>query len=203
MYKLSYFTEQDPAVVLAFMKAYPFAVVTAAGKDYPVATHLPLAIEEIESKMVFTGHIMRNTDHHKAFTNNDRVLVIFNGPHCHVSAGWYPNPHLASTWNYISVHAKGRISFVSESETMKIIEDITIKYEGAESGSSFQNIPEEYKERLVKAIVGFTIQVDSYENVFKLSQNHNEETKESIVSHLEARGDDNAVAIALEMRKRR
>ena len=45
MYKLPYFTEEDPEKVLAFMKEYPFAVVTGNGNEYPVASHLPVNIE--------------------------------------------------------------------------------------------------------------------------------------------------------------
>ena len=33
--------------------------------------------------------MMKNTDHHKAFAQNENVLVIFTGPHCYVSASWY------------------------------------------------------------------------------------------------------------------
>ena len=202
MYKLNYFTEQDTAVVLDFMKEYSFAVVTGSTKEYPVATHLPLDIQQVEGKLFFTGHLMKNTDHHKAFLENDKVLVIFNGPHCHVSASWYSDPALASTWNYITVHAKGKISFVDEMQTMKILEDITNKYEGRESEASFAKLPNEYVERLVKAIVGFNIEVESYENVFKLSQNHDLKTRESIATHLEARSNHGDVAIAYELRKR-
>ena len=202
MYKLPYFTEEDPEAVLAFMKDYSFAVVTGFADPYPVASHLPLDIKKVDDKIVFTGHMMKNTDHHKAFVNNNKVLVIFNGPHCHVSASWYPNPGVASTWNYITVHAKGKITFGDEEQTKKIIEDLTDKYEAAESEAAFNKMPLEYVNRLVKAIVGFTIEIESYENVFKLSQNHDSVTRNSIVSHLIDRGDENSIAIAREVSKR-
>ena len=64
MYKLPYFTEQDPEKVIAFMKENSFALVTGIGNEYPVATQLPLNIEIREEKMFLTGHLMKNTDHH-------------------------------------------------------------------------------------------------------------------------------------------
>src|SRR4051812_34065667 len=114
MYKLPYFTEENEAKVIAFMKENAFAIVTGYGEDFPVASHLPLNFEERDDKIFLTGHLMRNTDHHKAFEKNKNVLVIFNGPHCFVSADWYNNKTVGSTWNYITVHAKGKITFTDE-----------------------------------------------------------------------------------------
>ena len=201
MYKFKYFTEEDTGTVIAFMKEYSFAVITGMDEQYPVATHVPLHIQEEDDKFFFTGHIMKNSDHHKAFLKNDNVLVIFNGPHCHVSAAWYPNPVQASTWNYITAHAKGKISFGDEPCTRKIVEDLTNVYEDSNSPASFDKLPTEYIDRLVKAIVGFTIEVESFDNVFKLSQNHEPETRKSIIQHLSA-GDSDEKKIAAEMEKR-
>ena len=50
MYKLKYFTEEDNEKVLAFMKEYSFATLTGIGDEYPVVTHVPLDIKQIEFK---------------------------------------------------------------------------------------------------------------------------------------------------------
>ena len=202
MYKLPYFTEEDQGKVISFMKENSFAILTGINEDFPVATHLPLNNDINDAKIFLTGHMMKNTDHHKAFEKNKNVVVIFNGPHCYVSASWFSNPKVASTWNYIDVHAKGKIKFTDEQGTKKIIEDITNKYEGLQSDGAFKNLSQEYVDRLVKAIIGFTIEVESVENVFKLSQNHEPETRESIIKHLNEIGGDNEKQIALEMQQR-
>ncbi|MEO6290393.1 MAG: FMN-binding negative transcriptional regulator, partial [Ginsengibacter sp.] len=89
MYKLPYFTEENDQLVYDFIKKYSFAILVGNDGNFPVATHVPLDIRKHEGKIIFTGHIMKNTDHHKAFAQNENVLVIFNGPHCYVSANWY------------------------------------------------------------------------------------------------------------------
>ena len=184
------------------MKENAFAVVTGFGDEYPVASHLPLEVEiKEDGKIIFSGHLMKHTDHHKAFEKNENVLVVFNGPHTYVSASWYTKPDVASTWNYITVHAKGKIKFTDEAGTYKAIKAITNKYEGTGTAASFDKLPEEYVQRLIKAIVGFEIEVVSFENVFKLSQNHNDETRKSIVDHLHQRGDEQSGGIAKEMEK--
>ena len=108
MYNLPYFKEEDQEVVLEFMRKHPFVFLTGVNEENkPVATQVPVFIDEKDGKFFLTGHIMRNNDHHKAFEKNPNVLAVFTGPHVYVSATWYDDPHQASTWNYMSVHAKG------------------------------------------------------------------------------------------------
>ena len=202
MYKLPYFTEENEEVVFAFMNKNLFAIITGYNGNFPVATHVPLDIKKVGEQIILTGHMMKNTDHHKAFLQNENVLVVFNGPHCYVSASWYVKKEVASTWNYIDVHAKGKIKFTDEEGTKKIIESITDKYETKESDAAFNKLTQDYVDRLVKAIIGFTIEISSIENVFKLSQNHDAITRESIVGNLKIRSDAGSHAIAKEMEKR-
>ncbi len=202
MYKLPYFTEENEEEVFDFMNKNSFAIITGYDGDFPVATHVPLDIKREDGRIILTGHMMKNTDHHKAFLQNENVLVIFNGPHCYVSASWYEKKEVASTWNYIDVHAKGRIKFTDEEGTKKIIEAITDKYETKESDAAFNKLSQDYVDRLVKAIIGFTIEISSIGNVFKLSQNHDITTRESIVEKLKTRKDEDSHSIAKEMEKR-
>jgi len=202
MYKLPYFTEENEEVVFDFMQKNSFAIITGCNQAFPVATHVPLDVKKEGGKIIFTGHMMKNTDHHKAFSQSENVLVIFTGPHCYVSASWYVKKEVASTWNYIDVHAHGTIKFTDEERTKKIIENLTNKYELSGSVAAFNKLPAEYVDRLVKAIIGFTIEVSTIENVFKLSQNHDVATRESIIENLLGRHDADSNEIAMEMKKR-
>ena len=138
MYKLPYFTETDEEKVFEFMQKTTFSLITGIYQGRPVATHVPLEVKRKNGKVILTGHIMKGTDHYKAFSENEKVLVIFSGPHCYVSASWYVNKNVASTWNYMDVQATGNIRLTGEEETKKIIEDLTNKYESAGKRSSFQ-----------------------------------------------------------------
>ena len=146
--------------------------------------------------------MMKETDHYKAFLKNENVLVIFSGPHCYVSASWYVAKNVASTWNYMDVHAKGKIRFTGDEETKNIIENITGQYELPGSEAAFDQLPVEYVARLSKAIAGFHIEVESLENIFKLSQNHDEVTRKQIIENLKRLNDYNSGEIAKEMEER-
>ena len=202
MYKFPYFTEEDGEKVIAFMKENPFAVITGFGEEFPVATHIPIAIEIRDDKLYLLGHMMKNTDHHKAFEKNEHVLVIFNGPNTFVTANWYTDPKVGSTWNYLTVHAKGKIMFTDEAGTYRAVKAISDKYVGKGTAASFDQLSEEYISKMVKAIVGFEIEVISMDNVFKLSQNHDEASRKNVAEQLEKRGDAHSTAIAKEIKKR-
>jgi transcriptional regulator len=203
MYKLPYFTENEQRLVIDFIKENSFALITGFGKEYPVATQIPLEVEEKDGKLLLSGHMMKKTDHHIAFEANENVLVVFTGAHCYVSASWYANPQTASTWNYMAVYAKGKIKFTNEEGTYEAIKAVTNKYEGTETIAAFNNMPKEYTMQHIKAIIGFTIEVESIENVFKLSQNKTEEEKINIIAKLRERNsNDDDEQIANEIEKR-
>lgn len=203
MYKFPYYTEADTEKVIGFMKENSFAAIIGQGEIHPAATHIPLEVEVSEDGRIFlSGHLMKKTDHHIAFTKNENVLVIFSGQHAHISASWYTNPVMGSTWNYMVVHAKGKISFKDEQGTYEAVKAITNKYESPESTSSFDKLPQEYVDQMVKAIAGFTIEVESFENTFKLSQNRDKDSQKNIIEQLRKRTDSNSLAIADEMEKR-
>ena len=87
MYNLPYYKEQDAQVVLQFMREHPFAFISGVdATNKPVATQIPVFIDEKDGKLFLTGHIMRNTDHHKAFEQNPNILAVFTGPHTYVRA---------------------------------------------------------------------------------------------------------------------
>jgi len=184
------------------MKQNAFALITGIGESYPVATQIPLAVKVTEGKIFLEGHMMRKTDHHLAFEKNNNVLVLFTGPHCFVSASWYSNPSIGSTWNYMTVHAKGKISFTDEEGTLKMVKALSDKYVGTQTASAFDNLSKDYIDHMVKGIVGFSIEVESIDNVFKLSQNRDEASQKNIIEQLKKRGDANSFKIAEEMERR-
>ena len=130
MYNLPYFKEQDGTVVLKFIKENPFAFLCGCdAANRPVATQVPVFIDEKDSKLFLSGHIMRNTDHHKAFLHSPNVLAVFTGAHTYVSASWYSNKLQASTWNYMSVHAKGTLKFLQEGDLLNVLKRTTNHFE--------------------------------------------------------------------------
>jgi len=205
MYNFSYFKEKDKQTILDFIEENPFAFITGSflyGKQ--VASQIPVLLEERAGELFLQGHIMRNTDHHKAFVENPNALLVFTGPSCYVSASWYSNPQIGSTWNYMSVHVAGHVNFMTNDELKAFMRKLTLKFEkgNTQSLTFYDNLPNQFLDKMMPAIVGFEIKADKIENVFKLSQNRDEKSYNNIISILDEQGGNSAL-IALEMKKRK
>jgi len=203
MYNLPYFKEKDQRVVLDFIRQHPFAFIAGCSEDdKPVATQIPVFIDERDGKLFLSGHMMKNTDHHKAFLYNPNVLAVFSGAHTYVSASWYAEKGQASTWNYMSVHAKGVLKFLDDQALLKVLRRTTNHFENNPySGANFEDLPGEYVQHLAKAIIAFEVEVLQIDNVFKLSQNRDEKSYHNIIQKLEAQDADGKY-IAEEMKQR-
>ena len=204
MYNLPYHKEQNEEVIKQFINEYPFAFLSGCdAHNRPIATQVPVFIEEHAGKKLVRGHIMKNTDHHKAFLHNPNVLAVFTGKHTYVSGTWYGNPHTPSTWNYMSVHAKGTIKFLNDEALENVLRMTSLHFENnnQQSPTTFDNIPAEFKQRVMNAIVAFEIEVTEIDTVFKLSQDRDYKSYQNIIEKLKQQGEDGRV-IAAEMAKR-
>lgn len=207
MYKMPEFFEDDQQRVVDFMKANPFITLIGNHNGRSVATQVPVLFDEHDGKIMLRGHIMRKTDHHLAFEQNPEALVLFTGPHCHISASWYDKEkehNIGSTWNYMTVHARGKMEFMDGAGTLQMITDLTHKYEaGKQDPVLVEHMPQEYVQGMVKAIAGFTLVLDDIFPIFKLSQNRNNVSYTNILKQLKATGRHDELQIAKEMTSRR
>ncbi|MEX6687611.1 FMN-binding negative transcriptional regulator [Danxiaibacter flavus] len=203
MYNLPYYKAADKQDVIAFMREHPF--ITLCGVDAnnkPVATHIPVLISERDEKIFLNAHVMRKQDHTIAFDTNKSVLAIFTGPHTYVSASWYETKNVGSTWNYQVVHAHGTLRFLEKDELRQILTRLTDKFENnPHSPALVKHMTEDYMQDMMSAIIALEIEVTDIRHVFKLSQNRDEKSFNSIVDHLSSSENAEARAVADAMTK--
>ena len=203
MYDIPYFKARNYDDVFAFMQAHPF--ITLCGCDAnnnPVATHVPVLIDKRDEKIFLQAHVMRKQKHTAAFEQNKNVLAIFSGTHTYVSASWYEQNDVASTWNYQAVHAAGILHWKDENFLHALLTKLTEKFENnTHSPSLVSKMNEAYVSNMMKAIIAFEIEVISIDHAFKLSQNRNEKSYENIIEHLQ-KGNEDARSIAAIMKER-
>jgi transcriptional regulator len=199
MYDIPYFKADHPEDVLAFMKAHPFVLVCGVDdKGNPVATQIPILLEQRGDQLFLQGHFMKKQDHTNAFFKNPNSLVVFSGAHSYVSASWYENKKIASTWNYQSVQVTGRIEFRDSEFLYQLLTRLTETFEAPGSPSLVQGMDPAYVQQMMQAIVAFELEVLTVRHVFKLSQNRDRQSHSNIISKLREQGGD-ASEIALAM----
>lgn len=144
---------------------------------------------------------MRKTEHWEGFKNSSDVLVAFTGPDAPILASWNADLALGGTWNYMAVHARGKLKFLPEEELVGILRGLKDLYE-VDPAAKFDLLPPDYVPLLIRGIEGFEIEVTSVEAVFKLSQNRSRADFERTIEELRRKGGEHTL-VAEEMAERR
>ncbi len=163
-----------PQDALELIERNPWALLVSNGAELPYATNLPLLLDRASQSTVLVGHIARGNEHARALgngTNGTPVLAIFEGPWSYVTASWYPNRDMPSTYYYTAVHCTGTLEMQTEGELDNSLEDLTQRMESHYQGSwRTSEIPRSEIVRRFPAITGFRIRVSRVEAKFKLGQ---------------------------------
>lgn len=201
MYDIPYFKADNHQEVLDFMKGNPFVTICGVNENsLPIAAQIPILIKHSAEKLIISGHLMRKQDHTNAFEKNNNVLVIFSAPSAFISASWYTQKGIASTWNYQTVHAIGKMDMKDDAHLLQLLTELTLHFEkDANAPTQIKNLDTDYVQQNMKAIVSFDIEVTELKNVFKLSQNRDEVSQANIQKELE-KGDAACKYMAAAMR---
>jgi len=203
MYVPSAFQVTDPTVLHDFMRKHSFALLISQGGSGMVASHLPLLLDMDAGAGAGTqgrllGHMARANPQWR--TMEGEVLVIFSGPHAYISPTWYESPGTVPTWNYLAVHAYGNLRLIEEPAALHaILKRTATFYEQGMPTPWTYDTSDPNIDQMLKAIVGFTIEINRLEGKWKLSQNHPAERREKVIQALQTQLDENSEAIAKEM----
>lgn len=196
-----YYREEDREKIVEFLKANSFPALVSHDGGKLLATHLPVEIVEKEDgSLTVLGHMSRANPQWKSFGDQE-VLLIFQGAHTYISPRWYNHVNVP-TWNYINVHVYGKVRMLEGEELQTLLSQLIGKHE-VNTGYSMEGLPADFVEKEMRGVAGFALDVTRLDAASKLSQNRDDESYASIISHLEARGDDTSAEIAREMKIRR
>jgi transcriptional regulator len=171
LYQPSHFAVGDQATLIALMRERPLATLVSVADGEPSFTHLPLEVEESETRVRLLGHVARANPHWSKWSGGSMVTAIFHGPDGYVSPSWYSVREAVPTWNYIVVHAAGRLAVTHDAENKERILKALIGRHDDAYRPQWDELPETYREGMKRAIVGVTIEVERLDGKFKLSQN--------------------------------
>lgn len=185
---------EDRQAVNEFIHAHAFATLITNNEGNVVASHLPVLFDEAENRL--RSHMARANEQWKHFATGAEALCIFHGPHAYISPSWYVQQHTVPTWNYAVAHVYGKPSLVSEAELKQIVLDTTAKFESQMPEPWQLPLSEKELDAMLKAIVGFKIEITRATAKFKLGQNRSSEDQERMLSNLRSASDEESRALA-------
>ena len=183
-----------------FMKRFSFAAIVSAQDNLPVATHLPFVVAAKDSEIKLYSHFAKANPQWK---NIDavKVLVIFSEPHAYISPTNYDEFLSVPTWNYVAVHVYGQVKIISEQdEVLSLLENTIGNYESSYK-SRWNELPQDFKEKMTDEIVAFEVTVSDVQAKKKLSQNKTKQEREKIINALSKSANGSEQLTAEYMRK--
>ncbi|QEK50730.1 FMN-binding negative transcriptional regulator [Pedobacter aquae] len=173
----------DQAESIQFMQKFSFGSIITTINNEPVATHLPFITELRNGKIMITSHFAKVNQQWQSIENN-KNLIIFSEPHAYISPKNYEKELNVPTWNYISVHAYGFGKILTDESLAYQVLEKTINFYEADYKKQWDNLPKEYKNKLINGIVAFEIEVLDLQGKKKLSQNRSDIEKQNIINTL-------------------
>ncbi|MFN3968694.1 FMN-binding negative transcriptional regulator [Flavobacterium sp.] len=203
MYIPDLYKNENQEDIQNFLHQNGFAILVNQTNGKLWATHTPLILEtNAEGKQILVGHISKANPQSESFKNNDEVLAVFSGAHTYISSSWYDHENVP-TWNYLAVHVYGKVKVYNHGEAINFLKKLVDKYEAkSEKPIRVENLSEKTM-REARGIVAFEIEITSIEAQKKLSQNRDDKNYQNIITELEKTNDNQAIAIANEMKKNR
>lgn len=198
LYVPPHFRPENPDDLYALVEQNAFGTLVTSGPRGLHVSHVPFVPERgSDGKVRLLAHMARANEQWQALEGATHLVAIFQGPHGYISPGWYQSHPSVPTWNYTVVHAHGRARLMEEAELHELVITLSNIYEaGRPKPWRAGDLPADYVSTLLKAIVGFEIEVEKLEGKFKISQNRPAE----IPRVLEALEQDGELELAAFMR---
>ena len=207
MYVPPHFVEDDKAALHRAIRETRLVTLVTLGSEGMEASHVPILLDEEEGPFgVIRGHLARANPQWRRASAETPALVRFLGPDAYVSPNWYATKRetgkVVPTWNYLAIHAYGRVEFFEDAERLRaIVTSLTQRHEGRrEKPWAVSDAPEDYIQAQLRGIIGFRLPIDRLEGKWKLSQNRPEADRRGVIEGLEGEGGALESAIAQRMK---
>lgn len=175
MYLPAHFKGDWLTHAVPLMQAEPFAsLISCDDEGTPFVSHLPLQMQAGSEPPVLLGHVARGNPHWRFLAARPRAVVTFLGPHAYLSPQVYPDLARVPTWNYVALHCTVQARLIEEPEAKDALLKKLIGEHEPAYAAQWRGLDADYQRKMLAGMVGFELQVLSYECKLKLNQHRPE-----------------------------
>ena len=173
------------------------ADLVTAGEQGLVATFLPFAFDpDAGEHGSLISHVARNNRQWCDPVTGEAMVIVHGAEH-YVSPRWLPSlaehGQVVPTWNYVTVHAYGRlVAHDDPAWTEAAVRRLTERHE---TTYSLDQVPRDFLERMLRAVVGIEVQLTRVEAKAKMSQNKVPDDVAGIIEGLRSESGDNQALV--------
>lgn len=201
MYLPNHFKNEDLPAVHAAIEAAGLATLVTSDANGMQATHAPMIFDASEGAHgALYGHIARANPQWRTPLTTP-ALAIFLGPDGYITPNWYPSKAEAGkavpTWNYVAIHATGPLTWFTEDERLLwVVTRLTDRYERSSPKPwAVSDAPPDYIAQMLKAVVGFRLEIANLEGKWKMSQNRTAQDRRGVADGLKATAQNDVAAL--------
>ncbi|MEY4356795.1 MAG: hypothetical protein RL469_121 [Pseudomonadota bacterium] len=191
MYAPTVFTEVDHDAITALLDRHPLATLVLVHDGRAQVDHIPFArLAGVNAGESLVAHVSKSNDTWRLIGEGCEAVLVFTGASAYVSPSLYPSKRstheVVPTWNYATVHLRGRIT-CSHERTVKldIVERLTHMMEsGRREPWAVSDAPASYIEKMLAGIVALQFDIETSTAKFKASQNRSIEDRHGVIDGL-------------------
>lgn len=203
MYVSKHHALEPRAALFALMDAHPLALWVCHAQEGLVVNHIPFFLDRRRGPCgTLVGHVARANPVWRQLAPGVPSVLVFQGPQAYITPGWYPgraeHGKVVPTWNYAVAHAHGTARVVEDRVAlMDMLQRLTQAQEAAQASPwRVDEVPADYLEGMLRAIVGIEIPIDRLEGKCKASQDEDLQDRLGTVAGLRACPGEQAQAMA-------
>lgn len=182
---------------LQFARQEGFGVLTMAGVEGPLASHIPFFLNEAGDQLA--AHIVRSNPIWKALRSGplDAVMIV-SGPHGYVSPDWYGVEDQVPTWNYVAVHLRGEVRLAPDEALRTHLDALSGQFEARLAPKPVwltDKVDPEALARMMRMIAPIEMTVTDVQGTWKLAQNKPDDARSGAADGLDAQGQSALAAL--------
>ncbi len=193
----------DAAAQHALIAARALGLLITNGASGLIANPAPFLLDRpAGGQGVLRAHLARANPQWREHESSREALVVFQDVDVYVTPSWYATKRetgeVVPTWNYSAVHVYGTLRAIEDRDWLRrLVGDLTERHEASRAAPwKVSDAPDEYIERMLRAIVGIEITITRIEGKAKVSQNRAAADRAGVVAGLREQGGDAALRMA-------
>ena len=175
---------------LAFARERGFGLLTLAGPEGPLASHIPFVVSEDGARV--EAHVVRSNPVRRALEDGPLpALLAVSGPDGYVSPDWYGMADQVPTWNYVAAHLRGTLRLADPAGLRAHLARLSAEFErrlAPKPAWTLDKMSPEALARLERMILPVEMSVEATDGTWKFSQNKTREAMRGAADGVAASG---------------
>lgn len=187
MHPTQAFHDGDRRLHEALIDQIGFGMIFAQTPGGPRVAHTPLWSTGDGALQFHLAVGNALTDH----LAGNAALAVVNGPDAYVSARWYSQPDQVPTWNYVALELDGQVRRMEQEGLVALLQNLVERHEARVTDGepwTMEKLSPARFTGLMKGIVGFEMEIASWRDTVKLSQNKRAEERARVARGLDSAG---------------